>query len=499
MYQLASPSDPFEHRVSPGKRRLIRGPKDGEDIPEILPILPFTDVLIDLYKGGTKFVKEQTILEKLEEKRELYKSVAGEESYQQDLAEVGCRSTDPNGWTVLHWAVQNDFLEVAKWVLELEKFINLNDAEQFGSPNNAMSPGGDSNYHYFSAADKYGQRCAQDEHGLTPVMLAVFLGHQDMLELLMNGDVSLGIAPLKDPSSSTCSFLYEIRNNYDCTVLHYAAMRDRCDMIPFLLSFLDSDEDKYMLLNAEDRAGETALHHACFHMFPRTIHALLNQPQTNGNLRNHVSKLPLDVALDRAEFAKSDFPSILKQLHEYHDKNLPELKSNEEIRQTIGQIARDETTKRYHKRQLRKKLMLLQEQQRQMEFEKSNFMMSGGMGGNGSKFAFYSEEDLHADEVDHFGDNGEEDVEDAVVTRGDGFWHPANDLHGRLGSKEETTLLNHEQATVEFDTTTTARGTSGGQHSAGMNGAERRAMNSGSAGTAKHKLGRVNKHGVAEY
>eukprot|EP00392_Amoebophrya_sp_AT5.2_P010133 g10186.t1 len=330
-----------QYYVPPPKHKLIRGPREDElPLPDELPILAFTDVLELLYNGRTK---EEVILEKLAQKEELYKQVCGldaanneegsvleDGAHRRDLAEVGCRTTDVNGWTVLHWAVQNDFYHVACYMLRLEAALGLE--EEYSK-----------------------QICAQDEHGLTPVMLAVYVGSESMLELLLlgvepgaestaEGEKIIPGAPIPKPADY--GFLFEVRNNYDCTALHYAAMRDRVKMMHFLGRLCPD------IINAEDRNGDTALHHACFHMFPLSITALL-QLGANGNIRNHVSKLPLDIVLesDRME------PRILKELHRFHEENLPPLMNAAEIRQEVQRITADETTRRFRKKQLVKKEM----------------------------------------------------------------------------------------------------------------------------------------------
>lgn len=90
----------------------------------------------------------------------------------------------------------------------------------------------------------------------------LLLGVEPGAESTEEGEKIIPGAPIPKPADY--GFLFEVRNNYDCTALHYAAMRDRVKMMHFLGRLCPD------IINAEDRNGDTALHHACFHMFPRT-------------------------------------------------------------------------------------------------------------------------------------------------------------------------------------------------------------------------------------
>ncbi|CAD7943265.1 unnamed protein product [Amoebophrya sp. A25] len=313
------------------RHQLVRGPRPGEDIPEPQVTLAFVDVLEALHKGRS----EARIMELFAEKDYLYRQVSGEENYMEDLSEVACRSTDSNGWTLLHWCVQNDYFHVACALLKLEMRSNCMLEESY--------------------QEIGGQRGAQDRHGLTPVMLACYTGARRMLDLLVKGNEAEEVPPPEH-----YNFLH-LRNNYEATCLHYCAMRDRAKMIELIVHL------EPLLLNAEDRNGDTPLHHACIHMFPTSI-LLLLELGADANARNNISRLPLDlvIASDRPD------PRVLRALHDYHDRNLPQLLTPAEVRHEVSRLCRDETTRRFVKRQLVKK-----EQQ----------MLEGGSPGSGQERA----------------------------------------------------------------------------------------------------------------
>lgn len=214
---------------------------------------------------------------------------------------------DKDGWSMLHWATQNDFYHFACFCLQKGHKMDL-----------------------------------KDKFGANPIMSASYLGNMSFLQMFCEGDESKGV---QRPKGTSLRVLLLATNNYESTALHYAALEKRVEACAYLLTL------EPRLLNLIDKNGDTALHHACNKGFDDVV-LLLMDFGADANIRNRIFRLPLDLGLGSMKLGSE----AVRVLHQFHDGELPHLMDHVELRQTIGSLLREESVRKFNKRERKKQI-----------------------------------------------------------------------------------------------------------------------------------------------
>jgi hypothetical protein len=168
------------------------------------------------------------------------------------LLEEGCNpnTRDSDGWTPLHWAAKEGYVNVAR--LLLERGADLN---------------------------------ARDNNGATPLHVAALYGRANVVKLLLEE----GANP-------------NVRDNFGATPLYWAAYGGYVDVVELLL-------EKGANPNVRDNDGWTPLHVAASRGHIEVVEFLL-EGGADPNIRNNYGKTPLDLAREKG---RSDVVRLLKK------------------------------------------------------------------------------------------------------------------------------------------------------------------------------------------
>ena len=147
-----------------------------------------------------------------------------------------------------------------------------------------------------------------DNKGISPLCYAAFLGSTDIVKLLLNEDVDIGVKNLSDgftpifcavrsnkPEILTAFVEKGVDVNRRCdeengiTPLHYAAMLGKEASVSFLIK-------NGANVNIHDVAGRTPLHYAVLQKKIVILHMLLNA-NADFNLRDDAGSTPFDIAM----------------------------------------------------------------------------------------------------------------------------------------------------------------------------------------------------------
>ncbi|KIW80446.1 hypothetical protein Z517_07062 [Fonsecaea pedrosoi CBS 271.37] len=236
--------------------------------------------------GGSQKIAE-LLLEKGFDVSSLYQygtplhfaAIAGEEEVSQLLLKNGAdvNANDQYGMTPLHWAAEGGSTEVVKLLLERQCVAIID----------SVSDDGQTALHWATLTGEKGvvehllEKGAdfelRDEDGCTPLHRACVEGHAELIDILIkkgansesrqrNGGTPLHLAAYNNKTDAIRKLLNHnvvsnARDDDDWTVLHWAADKGSKDAMELVLSSLKKESTG--MIAAENKGGNTALHHAC--------------------------------------------------------------------------------------------------------------------------------------------------------------------------------------------------------------------------------------------